>query len=257
MSTASLSRVEVADIALALFTARGYDEVSAADIATAAHVSRSTFFRQFGTKDDVIFADHDDILEQVDAFFAARLRGQVVTVDARTDVIDAALLVLDRFLARLPSIRSRDRIVRATPKLRDREIVTITRYQKVFDRYLREQLPALRHIEALQFADIVATTHNAVLRQAIREQISPDQAHRDLAAELARLLTIFAPRAADHQDAAQPKLPLTAADARDHDQQPTAADAGSVVVVFDVDAPMSTVGRVVQQALRQHRQNRI
>ncbi|KAB1645552.1 MULTISPECIES: TetR/AcrR family transcriptional regulator [unclassified Pseudoclavibacter] len=255
MSTASLSRVEVADIALALFTARGYDEVSAADIAAAAHVSRSTFFRQFGTKDDVIFADHDDILEQVDAFFAARLRGEVVTVDARRDVIDAALLVLDRFLARLPSIRSRDRIVRATHKLRDREIVTITRYQKAFDRYLREQLPALRHIEALQFADVVATTHNAVLRQAIRDQLSPDQARRDLSVELDRLLTIFAPVVGEPSQA----QPQSSAAEGNHDrpQLPTVSDAESVVVVFGVDAPMSTVGTVVQQALKRHRQNRI
>ncbi|MCD7100673.1 TetR/AcrR family transcriptional regulator [Pseudoclavibacter sp. 13-3] len=256
MSTASLSRVEVADIALALFTARGYDEVSAADIAAAAHISRSTFFRQFGTKDDVIFADHDDILEQVDTFFAERLRGDVVTVDARTDVIDAALLVFDRFLARLPSIRSRDRIVRATPKLRDREIVTITRYQKAFDRYLREQLPALRHIEALQFADIVATTHNAVLRQAIRDQLSPDQARRDLTAELDRLLALFTPGHAP-QPSTAPAQAAAIGETHDPSRQSPAADAGSVVVVFDVDAPMSTVGRVVQQALQQHRQNRI
>lgn len=50
MVTPSLSRVEIADIALALFTARGYDEVSAADIARAAKISRSTFFDSSAAK---------------------------------------------------------------------------------------------------------------------------------------------------------------------------------------------------------------
>ncbi|GAB3889410.1 TetR family transcriptional regulator [Kibdelosporangium lantanae] len=49
--------------AIALFLERGYDNVSIAEIADAAEVSRRTLFAYFPTKDDLVlhrFADHED-----------------------------------------------------------------------------------------------------------------------------------------------------------------------------------------------------
>lgn len=46
--------------AIRLFTERGYDETSVADIAEAADVSKRTFFLHFPTKEDVLLADADD-----------------------------------------------------------------------------------------------------------------------------------------------------------------------------------------------------
>lgn len=43
----------LADAAVSLFTERGYDAVTMADIATAAGVSRRTAFRYFGAKDEL------------------------------------------------------------------------------------------------------------------------------------------------------------------------------------------------------------
>ncbi|WP_036961032.1 TetR/AcrR family transcriptional regulator [Pseudoclavibacter soli] len=224
MVTPSLSRVEIADIALALFTARGYDEVSAADIARAAKISRSTFFRQFGSKDDVIFADHDEVLRMVDDFFEQRITGEVESTDARDDVIEAAELVFNHFISRLSSIRTRDRIVRATTKLRDREIVTVTRYEKLFAAYLRRQLPGIRPIEAVQFADVVAATHNYVLRELIRsdQTITVETLRREL--QILR----------QSSDQLHP--------------QPTGS---SVVAVFSPETPFATVRELVRQALEE------
>ena len=47
-------RSAVVAAALELFQAQGYDQTSVEQIARAAGVSRSTFFRQFGGKDDVV-----------------------------------------------------------------------------------------------------------------------------------------------------------------------------------------------------------
>jgi len=47
----------VADVtrtALGLFLEKGFDETTAADIGAAAGISRSTFFRYFATKEDVV-----------------------------------------------------------------------------------------------------------------------------------------------------------------------------------------------------------
>jgi AcrR family transcriptional regulator len=51
----------IADAAIALFLARGFDQVSINDVAAAAEVSKPTLFRYFPTKEDLVlhrFADH-------------------------------------------------------------------------------------------------------------------------------------------------------------------------------------------------------
>jgi AcrR family transcriptional regulator len=55
------TRQAIADTAISLFLARGFDEVSTADIAAAVEVSKPTLFRYFATKEDLVvhrFADH-------------------------------------------------------------------------------------------------------------------------------------------------------------------------------------------------------
>ena len=64
-------RSEVAEAALDLFTDNGYDPTSVDDIALAAGISRSTFFRQFRAKEDVIFADHEALLDELGSYLAA------------------------------------------------------------------------------------------------------------------------------------------------------------------------------------------
>lgn len=50
-------RGELADVALRLFEERGYDETPVDDIASAAGISPRTFYRYFGTKEEVLFGD--------------------------------------------------------------------------------------------------------------------------------------------------------------------------------------------------------
>jgi len=54
------TRAAIQDHALRLFRERGYDETSVEDIAEAAEVSPSTFFRYFPTKEDVVLYDAFD-----------------------------------------------------------------------------------------------------------------------------------------------------------------------------------------------------
>jgi AcrR family transcriptional regulator len=56
------TRDAIADAAISLFLARGFDEVSVSDIAATAEVSKPTLFRYFATKEDLVlhrFADHN------------------------------------------------------------------------------------------------------------------------------------------------------------------------------------------------------
>lgn len=55
------TRDAIADVAISLFLARGFDQVSVSDVAATAEVSKPTLFRYFATKEDLIlhrFADH-------------------------------------------------------------------------------------------------------------------------------------------------------------------------------------------------------
>jgi AcrR family transcriptional regulator len=55
------TRDGIADAAISLFLARGFDNVSVVDIAAAAEVSKPTLFRYFATKEDLVLhriADH-------------------------------------------------------------------------------------------------------------------------------------------------------------------------------------------------------
>ena len=182
------TRVAVADIAVGLFQAQGYEATSTAQIAAAAGVSRSTFFRQFRSKDDVIFADHDELLEQIGDYFVAEHD------DPWLAVCEAAALVFERFRERLEIVRVRDFLVRQTSVLRDRETVMVSRYEKTFSAYLRRTLPGVDPVIAIQFSAAVTATHNFELRRMIRAvgtERMPDSA--GLTAELQAVRDRFAP----------------------------------------------------------------
>lgn len=217
-------RVDVADIAVRLFQTQGYEATSTAQIAAAAGVSRSTFFRQFRSKDDVIFADHDELLQQIGQFFS------VEHPDPWLAVCEAATLVFERFRERLEIVRVRDLVVRQTSVLRDRETVMVSRYEKIFSAYLRRALPEVTPVIAIQFAAAVTATHNFELRRMIRavDEIVPlDSA--DLAAELRAVRNRFAP-------APEPRACTPASDL--------------LVAVFPASALPEDVARVIENRLR-------
>src|SRR5579863_5498894 len=54
------TRSTIQEHSLRLFRERGYDETTVDDIAAAAEVSPSTFFRYFPTKEDVVLYDDLD-----------------------------------------------------------------------------------------------------------------------------------------------------------------------------------------------------
>ena len=64
---------EIARAALELFTAQGYDKTSVDEIAAAAGCSPRTFYRYFGTKEDVMFHDTAAMSEVIRRLLAEHL----------------------------------------------------------------------------------------------------------------------------------------------------------------------------------------
>ena len=159
-------------------------------------MSRSTFFRKFGSKEDVVFADHERILRQVTDSLAETMQGPLEAIG------DAALLVFNHHLRNRETSRARYELMQAVPALRDRELVTSHRYERAFLQHLLDTLPDAeqREYKAVAFAAAVVAVHNAFLRRWLRTAAGAPEsetAARDrstaLADELQALMEIFRP----------------------------------------------------------------
>ncbi|MGW6425297.1 TetR family transcriptional regulator [Nocardia sp. NPDC055053] len=172
-------RLTVVDQALRLFAERGYEATTVDEIAVAAGISRRTFFRQFRSKEDVIFADHEFQLALAEDSLA-RAEG-----DPWDAVCEAVIGVFERFTQWRDIAARRYQVVRRVPALREREIVTVFRYERLFTDFLREQLPDVPDLARVQFTAAVTATHNYLLRRMVRGE--PAAAVADLRTELAMI----------------------------------------------------------------------
>jgi AcrR family transcriptional regulator len=77
----STTRHQLQEIAIEMFSAHGYDEVTIEALAAAAGISRRTFFRYFNSKADALMADFDQDVE--------RLRSALAGSDPGLPVLDA------------------------------------------------------------------------------------------------------------------------------------------------------------------------
>ena len=83
------SRQDVEAVAVELFLARGFEQTTVDDIAAAAGIGRSTFFRYFRTKADVLWLPFDDHFEHLAAALAKRPADEPVTTAIIRGVMEA------------------------------------------------------------------------------------------------------------------------------------------------------------------------
>ncbi|MFI5614829.1 TetR family transcriptional regulator [Amycolatopsis sp. NPDC051903] len=161
-------RRALSSAAVDLFTANGYETTTVDEIAAAAGVGRRTFFRYFDTKDDVLFANHDEIVTEMEQAFE--------NADPARDPVEVACetvsLVLDYYAADLDVSLKRFTLTRTVPSLRDKEVATVDRYQRVLARYLQgrfaERGDVMASLRAAVAAAAIAAANNHVLRRWLR-----------------------------------------------------------------------------------------
>ena len=214
-------RLDVARSALTLFAEHGFDATSVEQIAAAAGISRSTFFRQFRSKEDVVFADHDTLLEAAGQFLDGHHD------DPWLAVCQGAELVFAHFARERALAEQRYAVVNAHAVLRDKELVTVFRYERLFGHYLRRALPELRPLDAVRFAAAVIATHNFLLREMMRGGNTVDGG--DVRAALDDVRRLFG------------VLP--------NDDAPAGAD-DVVVAVFPRSTPTAEIARQLERRLR-------
>ena len=131
-------------------------------------MSRSTFFRAFGSKDDVIFPRHDELQARIEA----RLDTGTAPDLPRRAARGGRGWCWSSTSTRAQVALSRYRLTRTVPALRDREMASMLGYQRLFREHLRGWLAELGgpdvdlHAELL--AASVVTAHNVVLRRWLR-----------------------------------------------------------------------------------------
>ena len=84
-----LTRKAIFDAAQRLFSERGFDEVTVAEIADAANISVKTLFTYVRAKEELLFADEPNVLDAVVAAVRDRRVGQTPLVAAATALLSA------------------------------------------------------------------------------------------------------------------------------------------------------------------------
>ncbi|MFF8816476.1 TetR/AcrR family transcriptional regulator [Leucobacter sp. NPDC015123] len=172
--------------AVRYLTEHGYEQTTTSSLADAIGMSRSTFFRRFGSKEDVVFADHDFALSQLQEQLDASDLSASATIAQGT-------LEVSRVLTRDPvTARMRSQLLRSTPLLRERELVITHRYERMFQRYLaRVAAPGTPDWGSIAVAAAVVAVHNAALRRWMK--FGDNHAFEELERELTDLIGRFAP----------------------------------------------------------------
>jgi AcrR family transcriptional regulator len=212
------ARDRLAQAAFGLFGEHGYEQTTIDDIAERAGLGRATFFRHYRSKEDVIFPDHDRLIEEV----RGRLRSTSHDT-ALAAVSDAVRVVLLHYLDEGDLARRRYALTSTVPALRDREIVSVARYQRLFREYIAGRLPGQDPLEAELMAAAVASAHNHVLRRWLRGESTDPLDEVDAA--MRRVGRLFAAHTPD--DAA----------------------GGATVVAFRTSQPLEDVMPAIQRVL--------
>ncbi|MGY1679287.1 TetR/AcrR family transcriptional regulator [Geodermatophilus sp. SYSU D01176] len=153
-------RARIEQTALELFRTRGFDQVTVEDLCSAAGVAPATFYRHFGTKEEVVFAYRD-------AFAAALQTALAEAADLPSGM--RLPVVLGRFAEFLESqqdlLALRDQIVLGHPRLLQRTLTV----QRDMEAALASGLARLRGLPAPDPAALLeAGVGIVVLRVALR-----------------------------------------------------------------------------------------
>jgi mycofactocin system transcriptional regulator len=126
----------ITDVAIDMFTARGFADVSVDDVAHAAGISRRTLFRYYASKNAIPWGDFDNHL--------AHLRDLLDNVDADVrlaDALRAALLAFNTFdESEMARHRQRMRVILQTAELQAYSMTMYAGWREVIAGFVARRL---------------------------------------------------------------------------------------------------------------------
>jgi AcrR family transcriptional regulator len=128
------TRQEIADKALELFAAHGFDRVTVAEVAHAAGVSEKTVFNYFPTKEDIFFDEVDEREAALVAAIENRAPGESILSALRRMQLESCGRMCT------PGFAIFARIIEESPALRAKELEVMARFQRSLADALERQL---------------------------------------------------------------------------------------------------------------------
>ena len=126
------SRRAIIDAGMRLFHDRGFDAVTVADIAATAEVAPRTLHRYFPSKDEIVFAEDEQLRALVVSALRARPAGEELS-----DTVTAILAPLVTWVAdRRAAVGRRDALIATNPLLQARELAK----QAAIEQHVAEHL---------------------------------------------------------------------------------------------------------------------
>jgi AcrR family transcriptional regulator len=164
------ARGRLAQAAMELYSERGFEQTTVAEIAQRAGLTERTFFRHFADKREVLFAGADALQEEL-----VGALGRAPHALAPIDAVGKALESVAAFLPERPDLsRRRQAIIDANPELQERERIKLASLATAAaDALERRGVPG-------SAATLAAEMGIAVFRVAFGRWIS-DPNERDLA----------------------------------------------------------------------------
>ena len=118
------ARQRIVEAARELFLERGFDDVSVGDIAERAEVGRTTFFRLFRDKQEVVFAREQELLDAITAVGqAADARAAKNATEAVEQLRPVVLALCARATSDPADYARHFQLIEQHPELRDRDAV--------------------------------------------------------------------------------------------------------------------------------------
>jgi AcrR family transcriptional regulator len=134
------AREQIVEAAFALFAERGFSEVTVTDIAERAEVGRTTFFRYFGDKQEVVFADEQNLLDRLTE--RQRALADEAPQDLRAALEQLRAIVLElcaEATADTARYETHQRLVEQNPELGDRSVRKLQRFAQLGEEILLER----------------------------------------------------------------------------------------------------------------------
>jgi AcrR family transcriptional regulator len=157
--------------ALELYTERGFDQTTVAEIAQRAGLTERTFFRYFPDKCEVLFCG-EGVLQDLLVRAVADAAGSASPIEAVARGLTAASIFFEgRTRER---VRQRQAIIAAHARLQERDLMTFSRFASGMAEALR------RRGVAIPAASLAAETGIVVLKVALERWVD-DTKNRDLA----------------------------------------------------------------------------